>query len=36
MEIEAEQVIEKLKSIIGEQAAQIAILKAMIDKLEKS
>lgn len=32
MEVDASAVIEKLKSIIAEQAGQIAILQAMLDK----
>lgn len=35
MELEAAKVIEKLKSIIADQAEQIAMLQAMVDNLQK-
>lgn len=34
MEIEAEKVIVNLKTIIADQAGQIAMLQAMVDKLQ--
>ena len=34
MEIEAEKVILNLKQIIADQAGQIALLQAMIEKLQ--
>lgn len=36
MEIEASQVITKLKLIIAEQAGQIAILEAMVENLKNT
>ena len=36
MEIEADKVITELKSIIAEQAGQIAMLKVMLDKLKET
>lgn len=35
MEIEADVIINKLKSIIADQAGQIAVLQAMIEELQK-
>lgn len=34
MELEAEKVIEKLKLLIAEQAGQIAMLQAMVEKMQ--
>ena len=36
MEIEANKVIEKLKTIIADQAGQIAMLQAMIEELQNT
>lgn len=36
MEIEASKVIEKLKTIIADQAGQIAMLQAMIEELQNT
>ena len=35
MEVEAEKVILNLKQIIADQAGQIAVLQAMISKLQE-
>ena len=34
MEIEAEKVVANLKTIIADQAGQIALLQAMVEKLQ--
>ena len=36
MEVEADKVITNLKQIIADQAGQIALLQAMIDKLQNT
>ena len=36
MEIEADKVISAMKEIIADQAQQIAVLKAMLAKLQES
>ena len=36
MELEATKVIEKLKSIIADQAGQIAVLQVMVEQLQNT